>query len=611
MNKTLVASLVLCIAMGACKRKPPPEPKPDDPEVDQPTGPVISPNLPKDWAKEQARRREAKAAYIAEHQAAYDWFANFPFSEKDGYPYIILRLLPVIAPELWGSEDNFLDVAGLFMDERQPDYPLARGVGFSGLARAEPGGNIDYVSFTCGACHIGRVALADGTIQYLDGAVNTEFNVAQFRTRVYQTLQKMYGDHTSRVRKDLAAGEAIIEALDTMHLQDPNFFYKDYQYNDRHFDAEYEAAQVKLFKKKALTVIPLYLLRAEMEFEAYKALIAKNYQGGFEAQMLAGTGGMIDATGVNLGNVYVLERLTGAKDPTQALPPTPGITDIMAVWEQGKRRAHWNDDQTALIGGAGQWNGNIPIPIYRNLIAALTFGLIGTDVRVAAFGEELLDGLSADPYPFEVDLALATTGEALFQTHCVDCHRPHNGTTYTELGTDMNRAKVVDESIAASARRLLKFECGLDTEIDLGQGKVKPCATFDGVSLAGKEQLIMSPVNEHWGYNALPLGGVWAQAPYLHNGSVPTLYHLLVADERPATFVKGRLEYDETHVGYSWDPSATSATGNPYVFNTAAADVTSNRGHDRDVTRDGKTYKLNWTDDKDGARALVEYMKTL
>src|ERR1700694_4819378 len=54
-------------------------------------------------------------------------------------------------------------------------------------------------------------------------------------------------------------------------------------------------------------------------------------------------------------------------------------------------------------------------------------------------------------------------------------------------------------------------------------------------------------------YNALPLGGVWAQAPYLHNGSVPTLYHLLVPSERPTVFMKGRLDYDKKLVGYAWD----------------------------------------------------------
>ena len=65
----------------------------------------------------------------------------------------------------------------------------------------------------------------------------------------------------------------------------------------------------------------------------------------------------------------------------------------MSVWEQHKRLASWDESHKLLISGGGQWNGNIPMPIYRNLVAMLTLGLEQTDVRVAAFAEELLDGL--------------------------------------------------------------------------------------------------------------------------------------------------------------------------------------------------------------------------
>ena len=52
-------------------------------------------------------------------------------------------------------------------------------------------------------------------------------------------------------------------------------------------------------------------------------------------------------------------------------------------------------------------------------------------------------------------------------------------------------------------------------------------------------------------YPAKPLLGVWATAPYLHNGSVPTLWDLLSpVDQRPATFNVGQREYDPVKVGY-------------------------------------------------------------
>ena len=54
------------------------------------------------------------------------------------------------------------------------------------------------------------------------------------------------------------------------------------------------------------------------------------------------------------------------------------------------------------------------------------------------------------------------------------------------------------------------------------------------------------------GYKADMLHGVWAQAPYLHNGSVPTLGHLLCSATRPQRFLRGNLHYDEALVGFEW-----------------------------------------------------------
>jgi hypothetical protein len=52
-------------------------------------------------------------------------------------------------------------------------------------------------------------------------------------------------------------------------------------------------------------------------------------------------------------------------------------------------------------------------------------------------------------------------------------------------------------------------------------------------------------------YKARPLNGIWATAPYLHNGSIPTLYDLLSPyDERPKSFWLGNREFDPVKVGY-------------------------------------------------------------
>ena len=56
-------------------------------------------------------------------------------------------------------------------------------------------------------------------------------------------------------------------------------------------------------------------------------------------------------------------------------------------------------------------------------------------------------------------------------------------------------------------------------------------------------------VEEPDGYVAPPLDGIWASAPYFHNGSVPTLWHVLHPDERPAVWLRSEDGYDQQRVG--------------------------------------------------------------
>jgi hypothetical protein len=62
----------------------------------------------------------------------------------------------------------------------------------------------------------------------------------------------------------------------------------------------------------------------------------------------------------------------------------------------------------------------------------------------------------------------------------------------------------------------------------------------------GKQKTIESPA----GYVAPPLDGIWASAPYFHNGSVPTLWHVLHVSQRPAIWRRTSIAgYDEQRVG--------------------------------------------------------------
>lgn len=126
-----------------------------------------------------------------------------------------------------------------------------------------------------------------------------------------------------------------------------------------------------------------------------------------------------------------------------------------------------------------------------------------------------------------------------------------------------------------------------------------------------------------FGYVNLPLDGVWLRAPYLHNGSVPTLRDLMNSSaERPTVFYRGYDVFDQAKVGFVSDVSRFDADGrskdepdNPrkyFRFDTQVKpggltprdrnEGNSNAGHE------GPAYgTMLSAEEKD---AIVEYLKT-
>jgi hypothetical protein len=96
------------------------------------------------------------------------------------------------------------------------------------------------------------------------------------------------------------------------------------------------------------------------------------------------------------------------------------------------------------------------------------------------------------------------------------------------------------------------------------------------------------------GYIARPLKGVWVTAPYLHNGSVPTLFDLLQpAAKRPQQFRIGTREFDPVKVGYVNDLEKG------WLFDTTLKG-NENSGHEFGAQLSDEN-KID----------LVEYLKTL
>ena len=110
-------------------------------------------------------------------------------------------------------------------------------------------------------------------------------------------------------------------------------------------------------------------------------------------------------------------------------------------------------------------------------------------------------------------------------------------------------------------------------------------------------------------YKVRPLNGVWATPPYLHNGSVPTVEHLLGdPNDRPKKFYLGNREYDPVNLGYKFDKIE-----NGFEFDTSIRG-NSNRGHEfrKDFSKE-KEIKgvIGPALSVDDRKALIEYLKTL
>ncbi len=118
-----------------------------------------------------------------------------------------------------------------------------------------------------------------------------------------------------------------------------------------------------------------------------------------------------------------------------------------------------------------------------------------------------------------------------------------------------------------------------------------------------RRQICMIEASDSLGYKARPLTGIWATAPYLHNGSVPTLYHLLVPPAaRPRIFYVGTRRFNPREVGYE----TAEALDNSFKFEThdqAGDPIPGNSNEGHDYNNAGMKDPDRW--------ALIEYLKSL
>ena len=313
-----------------------------------------------------------------------------------------------------------------------------------------------------------------------------------------------------------------------------------------------------------------------------------------------------------------------------------------------------------------QWNGSAQQPMARNIGEALgvgaTLNFFDTDgqplkgdarypssvrLRDLHLIEQTLQRLKPPAWPEAllgaVDKPLATKGRELFTENCVSCHVPRsvqNDGRWVQhlkmlpvefIGTDPGAANNIAEhrfdltALQWDPAELVQLDVQLQptpTEsLDLSQlSSAKGLAyvtafvgnrAYRDANIPTAERPDMDGfglpigVRELRAYKARPLAGVWATAPFLHNGSVPSLYQLLSPqDERATTFYKGTFEYDPRHLGYR-----TEAFTNGFLFDTRITG-NHNSGHEFRAGKRGNGVIGRWLQPAE-RWALLEYLKVL
>ncbi len=254
-----------------------------------------------------------------------------------------------------------------------------------------------------------------------------------------------------------------------------------------------------------------------------------------------------------------------AKETNFAADTTVGTSDLPSLWNQRMREGLWL-----------HWDGNNNSVDERNKSAAIGAGATPDSIDLVALdriAQWILDAKPPALPSARINASVAAAGRPIYQARCAMCHdigQPGVGQTVdiAEIGTDPERLRSFTPELATVMNTI-------------GTGKPWKFSHFRKTN----------------GYAGMPLDGLWLRAPYLHNGSVPSLRALLLLDERPATFYRAYDVYDFQAVGFVSTGAEAERQG--VLFDTALRG-NGNGGH---------TYghDLSAVD----REALLEYLKTL
>lgn len=207
-----------------------------------------------------------------------------------------------------------------------------------------------------------------------------------------------------------------------------------------------------------------------------------------------------------------------------------------------------------------------------SIVATFTIPTMGqTPVGVMKYRKELVNvtrdvvnSFRTPKFPGHIEKDLATEGFSVYQKSCAGCHGQYELNNFEAKIVEFPNRHVPQEEMKTDPHRWQAFTPAL-------QAKLKSFALSD----------YMSAKNEP-GYVAPLLTSLWITAPYLHNGSVPTLWHFMRPEKRPSQFQVGGHHLDYKKMGILLEdsryPTHVQPLSQPEMYDTTKPGR-SNQGH--------------------------------
>ena len=518
-----------------------------------------------------------------------EWYYHFSQGSAVLSYDIFLNLEVADGQELFRSDANSRRY-GLIPEEANWANPDGLPIGISKTTVATrvgvwPAG--EYAGPTCAACHEDELHYKGKRVR-IEGGINHTFDIQAYNRALDDALQSTLTDATKFDRLAGRVGATSAEAKDRLRRR-----------------AEAEAARVhEYITRTAATPYPW------------------------------GPGRMDALT-------LIANRVTAV---------APGIPENSSTGTApAKPPFLWNAPQ----GEWTQWQAFTGNPIGRNFGETLGVympvdltsktpaeGLFKSNAAIAELVrvENQLERLAPPSWPEDVfgkiDRDKAKVGKTLFMDYCSSCHNawPYRWTEpnrygkrfvlvglvpQTYVGTDRTQTRTLRPfAITGQLSKYLPSEFRdrdlLPTEVFLGllQGEIRERALAEAKltesQLANAHGYREDPTKRgpEGVWKAAPRDGVWATAPFLHNGSVPNLYEMLIpAAERTKKFWLGG-DFDPVKVGLD-----TTATSGSFLLDTTLLG-NSNAGHSfQDGPRGNGVIGPLLTDDQ--RWAIVEYLKSI